>query len=253
LAGKGFVMRFASTGQPAAGCPRSCGFPRSKSDLLHRPSLNTARGQGQLDHDADLRLVDRGHLAAVDEAELDDVDRELGVVAGLQRLPDQIAHIVTATSAGIGVAAGQSLSEPVMFLERPAPVDAQAASDALLLHLPKQAVFGVIGRNPKFARRVIAGLSQRIEGLVRDLDRQALGSGRERFIAYLLRHGRSASWPFVVRLPVAKAELASQLNLTAEHFSRVLHELAHSGLLSIQGRQIMVTDRARLEGVMHPH
>ena len=151
--------------------------------------------------------------------------------------------------AGI-VGPGQSLGEPVMFLERPALVDAQAAGDALLLHLPKQAVFDEIDRNPKFARRMIAGLSQRIESLVRELDRQAQGSGRERFIAYLLRHGRGAAGPFVVRLPVAKAELAWQLNLTAEHFSRLLHELAQSGLLSLEGRQITVPDRARLEGVM---
>lgn len=152
--------------------------------------------------------------------------------------------------AGI-VGPGQSLGEPVMFLERPALVDAQAAGDALLLHLPKQAVFDEIERNPKFARRMIAGLSQRIESLVRELDRQALGSGRERFIAYLLRHGRGNPGPFVVRLPVAKAELASQLNLTAEHFSRLLHELAQAGLLSIEARQITVPDRARLEGAAH--
>ena len=152
--------------------------------------------------------------------------------------------------AGI-IGPGQSLGEPVMFLERPALVDAQAVSDALLLHLPKQAVFDEIERNPKFARRMMAGLSQRIESLVRELDRLALGSGRERLIAYLLRHGRGASGPYVVRLPVAKAELASQLNLTAEHFSRVLHELAQAGLLSIQGRQITVRARARLEAAMH--
>ena len=89
--------------------------------------------------------------------------------------------------AGI-VGPGRELGEPVMFLERPAVVDAQAASDALLLHVPEEAVFDAIERNPKFARRMIAGLSQRIEGLVRELDRQAIRSGRERFIAYLLRH-----------------------------------------------------------------
>jgi CRP-like cAMP-binding protein len=55
------------------------------------------------------------------------------------------------------VGPGRSFGEPVMFLERPTVVDAQAASDALLLHLPKEAVFEEIERNPKFARRMIAG------------------------------------------------------------------------------------------------
>lgn len=152
--------------------------------------------------------------------------------------------------AGV-VGPGQSFGEPVMFLERPAVVEAQAASDALLLLLPKQAVFHEIERNPKFARRMIAGLSQCIEGLVRELDRQALGSGRERLIAYLLRHGRGEVGPFVVRLPVAKAELASQLHLTAEHFSRILRELAQAGLVAIAGRQITVPSRERLQAAMH--
>jgi CRP-like cAMP-binding protein len=147
------------------------------------------------------------------------------------------------------VGPGQSFGEPVMFLDRPALVDAQAACDALLLHLPKQAVFDEIERNPRFALRVIAGLSQRVESLVREMDRQSLGSGRARFMAYLLRlgHGQDRTAPFVITLPAAKAEIASQLNLTPEHFSRILHELVAAGLLQVQGRRIVVNDLARLQ------
>ena len=147
------------------------------------------------------------------------------------------------------VGPGQCLGEPVMFLERPALVDAQAAGDALLLHLPKQSVFDEIERNPKFALRMIAGLSQRIESLVRELDRQSLASGRERFITYLLRHGRGQdrTAPLVVTLPAAKAEIASQLNLTPEHFSRILHELVAAGQVQVQGRRITIPDVNRLQ------
>jgi CRP-like cAMP-binding protein len=145
------------------------------------------------------------------------------------------------------VGPGQCFGEPVMFLERPALVDAQAVGDALLLHLPKQSMFEEIERNPKFARRMIAGLSKRVESLVRELDRQALGSGRGRFIAYLLRQRHDRATPLVVTLPAAKAEIASQLNLTPEHFSRILHELATAGLLQIQGRRITVPDLNRLQ------
>lgn len=144
------------------------------------------------------------------------------------------------------VGPGQSFGEPVMFLERAALVDALAASDALLLYLPKATVFEEIERNPKFARRMIGGLSRRVESVVRELERQALGSGRERFGAYLLRHGHDRTAPLVVKLPVAKAEIASQLNLTPEHFSRILHELAAAGLLQVQGRTINVPDPNRL-------
>ncbi|MBS1176833.1 MAG: Crp/Fnr family transcriptional regulator [Proteobacteria bacterium] len=50
-----------------------------------------------------------------------------------------------------------------------------------------------------------------------------------------------------VTLPAAKGEIASQLNLTPEHFSRILHELADAGLLHIEGRKIVVPDRHRLQ------
>lgn len=146
------------------------------------------------------------------------------------------------------VGAGRSFGEPVMFLERPALVDAEAAGDALVLQLPKEAVFAEIERSPRFARRVVAGLSQRIESLVHELERQALSSGRARLIDYLVRRAGHHPGPRLVMLPATKAAVASQLNLSPEHFSRLLHELAAAGLLQVEGRRITVPDVERLAG-----
>lgn len=146
------------------------------------------------------------------------------------------------------VGPGRSFGEPVMFLERPAVVDAEAAGDALVLHLPREAVFAEIDRSPRFARRIIASLSQRIESLVHELDRQSLGSGRARLVDYLVRRAGNHPGPRVLTLPATKAAIASQLNLTPEHFSRLLHELAAAGLLQVSGRQISVPDLQRLAG-----
>lgn len=144
------------------------------------------------------------------------------------------------------VGAGRSFGEPVMFLERPAMVDAEAATDALVLQLAKEAVFAEIERSPRFARRVIAGLSQRSESLVQELERQALGSGRERLVDYLVRRAGSGPGPRLFTLPATKAAIASQLSLTPEHFSRLLRDLAAAGLLQMQGRRISVPDVQRL-------
>jgi CRP-like cAMP-binding protein len=144
------------------------------------------------------------------------------------------------------VAAGRSFGEPVMFLERPALVDAEAAGDALVLQLPKEAVFAEIERSPRLARRIVASLSQRIESLVHELERQALGSGRARLIDYLVRRAGRHRGPQLVTLPATKAAIASQLNLTPEHFSRLLHELVAAGLLQVEGRRINVPDVERL-------
>lgn len=149
------------------------------------------------------------------------------------------------------VGPGQSFGEPVMFLERPTLVEAQAASDALVLLVPKASVFAELDRNPKFARQMIAGLSRRVEALVRELDRQAIGNGTARLAAYLLR--RADGQPSLsCTLPAGKAEVATQLNLSPEHFSRILHELAGAGLLQIQGRRIVVPNTHRLQQATTP-
>jgi CRP-like cAMP-binding protein len=146
--------------------------------------------------------------------------------------------------AGV-VLPGHSFGEPVMFLERPALVDAEAATDALVLHLPKEAVFEEIERNPRFARRLIAGLSTRLEALVQQQERHDLGGGRARLADYLLRQaGERVEAPFA--LPAAKAAVAAHLRLTPEHFSRLLHELAAERLLRVEGRRITLLQPSRL-------
>ncbi|MFO1286535.1 MAG: Crp/Fnr family transcriptional regulator [Rubrivivax sp.] len=144
------------------------------------------------------------------------------------------------------VGAGHSFGEPMMFLERPAVVDAEAATDALVLRLPREAVFEEIERSPRFARRIIAGLSQRVESLVRELDRLALGSGRARLVDYLVRRAQRPAGASEFTLPSTKAAIASQLHLTPEHFSRLLHELAAARLLQVRGRHVVVPDVQRL-------
>lgn len=133
---------------------------------------------------------------------------------------------------------GQSFGEPVMFLDRPALVDAEAATDALVLHLPKEAVFAEIDRSPRFARRLIAGLSRRVESLVQQVERQHLGGGRERLAAYLLRQAGAEGEPFA--LPASKKAIAAHLDLTAEHFSRLLREFIEAGALRVEGRRLTV-------------
>ncbi|WBY00352.1 Crp/Fnr family transcriptional regulator [Ramlibacter tataouinensis] len=146
-----------------------------------------------------------------------------------------------------GVAsAGRSFGEAVMFLERPAVVDAVAAGDALLLHLPREAVFEEIDRSPVFARRIIAALSARIESLVQEQGRQARGGGRQRVIDFLARVAEAGGGPDGVVLPASKASIAARLHVSPEHFSRLLRELQASGLLTVAGRRIVVPDVAAL-------
>lgn len=141
---------------------------------------------------------------------------------------------------------GQSLAEPLAFLDRKAVVTAEVTSDALLLQIPTQALFDELERDPVLARGLVVGLSRRVESLVQELALQALGNGTERFVAWLLRRGGDLQAPFAVTLPSTKRAIASHLNLTPEHFSRILQELQQAELLQVSGRTITVPHPARL-------
>lgn len=145
---------------------------------------------------------------------------------------------------------GQSFGEALMFLEKPYLVSSQALSDSLLLHVAKEVVFEEIDRDPKFARRMIAGLSRRLHQLVSDVEAYTLRSATQRVIGYLLRpqsEDEDVHKAAVVTLPASKSVIASRLNITPEHFSRILHELSNARLIEVDGRTVSILDMERLQ------
>ena len=143
------------------------------------------------------------------------------------------------------VRAGQSFGEALMFLDKPYIVFAQALCDSMVLHVAKDAVVDEIRRDAAFALRMLAGLSRRVHGLVRDVEAYTLRSSHERVIGYLLADADDAGTA-EVQLTPGKSVIASRLNMTPEHFSRILHELAVAGLIRVNGRAIRIPDLRRL-------
>lgn len=143
---------------------------------------------------------------------------------------------------------GMSFGEPVMFLDKPYMVDATTLADSMLLHVSNDVVYAEIERDPGFARRIIAGLSRRLQHLIADLEAVSLRSGTQRVIGYLLRDNPKAGATNTLRvtLPARKGVIASRLNLTHEHFSRVLRELIEASLIEVNGLQVTIPDVARL-------
>jgi len=147
------------------------------------------------------------------------------------------------------VGPGMSFGEAVMFLDKPCVVYAQTIIDSMLLFVAKQAVFDELDRDPGFARKMLGGLSRRLHGLVSDVEAYSMYSGAQRIIGYLLRDDDpDASHPPVleVNLPTSKNIIASRLNLTPQHFSRILHELTEARLIQVEGRIIRILDVDRL-------
>ncbi len=147
------------------------------------------------------------------------------------------------------IQAGQSFGEAIMFMEKPYIVFAQALTDSLLLHVSKQAVFDELARDHALCRKMLAGMAMRLHQLMNDVESYSLHSGKQRIIGYLLRELPEADTngsAVAVTLPANKGVIASRLNLTQEHFSRILHELTGLGLIVVEGRKIHIPSVANL-------
>ena len=150
------------------------------------------------------------------------------------------------------VGPGQSFGEALMFTDRPYVLYAQALADGLVLHVAQETIDAEIARDPKVARLMLAGLSRRLLGLIQDVEAYSLRSGIQRVIGYLLRgvddHGDAS--PVRVVFDVNKGVIASRLNLTPEHFSRILGELVREGLIAVSGAEITILDPVRLRAYL---
>lgn len=140
---------------------------------------------------------------------------------------------------------GSSFGEALMFMEKPYIVMAQALVDTMLLHVGKQVVFEEIERDARFARKMLAGMARRLHSLITDVESYSLQSGTQRLVGYLLRddlHKDGGEKSYVVTLPTSKAVMASRLNVTPEHLSRILHDLVAGGLIEVNGRDVRILD-----------
>lgn len=143
---------------------------------------------------------------------------------------------------------GMSFGEAAMFLEKPYLVTAQTLADSKLLHVAKDVVLNEVRENPDFSERVIEVICRHLYQGTVDLESYTLRSGTERVVDFLLNHELHTRFNGALRvtLPAKKGIIASRLNLTHEHFSRILHELMNKRLIEVDGRQVCISDIGRL-------
>jgi len=139
---------------------------------------------------------------------------------------------------------GQSFGEAPLFTERDYLTQAETLADSMLLHIARHALFAQIERNPGFARRLLVAMSRRLHGLISDVESYTLRSGSQRIVSYLLKDDPPEGT--LVMLAARKKMIASRLSLSPEYFSRVLHDMAHRGMVGIAGRSITILDIERL-------
>lgn len=143
---------------------------------------------------------------------------------------------------------GISLAQETVFTGRTYGLNAQALTDCTLLSIDKPALLAAIAEDASLALGMLTSAGQRQQMLMGDVEAEALHSGVQRVVRFLLHSPIDAAAPdLTVALPASKATIASRLSLTPEYFSRVLHELQSVGLIGIDKRAIRIPDPQRLQ------
>jgi CRP/FNR family transcriptional regulator, dissimilatory nitrate respiration regulator len=127
-----------------------------------------------------------------------------------------------------------------MLLQQPHLAFVKTTTDALLLHIDRDAMLQAAKVNFGFARELMTCVGRQFYGLVRDIESYSQ-TAKQRLIGYLLRQSqREASDD--IELVANKSLIASRLSLTPETLSRLFHDLAQEDMISIAGRRIRLLD-----------
>lgn len=140
---------------------------------------------------------------------------------------------------------GETFAEALMFLEHPyLPVSASALNVAEVISFDSIQFLNMLKQSPSTCLVMLGGMSQRIRGLVQEIDHLSVLTGRQRLSAYLLElAGESDS----LHLPIQKAVLASRLSIKPETFSRIIKQFRTTNTIEVRGSDIEILDKDKLQ------
>lgn len=144
-------------------------------------------------------------------------------------------------------------AEGVMFLEtQNYPLNATALSCARVCAFHNGTFLELLRESTGLCMTLLGDMSMRLHARINEIDALTLKNARLRVLAFLIDNlpDRSGD-PITLRLPAAKSVVASWLSVTPETLSRILHDLAREGIISIKGRNIRVRDPVGLRKAVY--
>jgi len=141
------------------------------------------------------------------------------------------------------VQSGQIFGDAMMFMESRLSISAQALVASSVFYIPKSIIYEELEINSRLLKKMLYRMAICLHQCMNDLESYTMCSGKQRIIEFLLREISVVDFErniATVYLPANKGVLASRLNLTQEHFSRILQDLSLEGLVFVEGRKIHV-------------
>jgi CRP/FNR family cyclic AMP-dependent transcriptional regulator len=146
---------------------------------------------------------------------------------------------------------GGSVAELPVFDGGNYPASVVAVEDSALLFVSKQDFQALVLTHPQVALKVLKVVGGRLRRLVGIIEELSFTTVRHRLGAYLFRlaqrEGKKVHDGVEVTLPANNQELAAQIGTVRELISRNLSRFQAEGVLTIDGRNVVIRDLKALE------
>ncbi len=128
------------------------------------------------------------------------------------------------------------------------PAHAVALKDCEILFFPKHGFEDFLKGNFKFSLVLFTLFSQRLRQLVHKIEELSLKEVPSRLATYLLLVAKTQG-DNEITLSINKMDLALYLGTTPETLSRVIKKLKERGLISVEGKKIVIEDEGSLSRI----
>ena len=149
--------------------------------------------------------------------------------------------------------AGSSVAELPVFDGGAYPASASAASDCSLIFISRNDFRALCLEHPEVALKVLRMVGLRLRRLVGIIEELSFTTVRHRLAALLLRLARGAgktSGRAEFTIAASNQELAAQIGTVRELVSRNLSRFQAEGLISLDGKTVVIPSVAKLEAEM---
>jgi CRP-like cAMP-binding protein len=141
---------------------------------------------------------------------------------------------------------GEVFAEALMFMDQPHyPVSSSALTDTIVVGIDAKDFKAMLWDSVDTCLLLLGAMSFRLRKLVHEIDTLTLHSGTCRVANYLLQHAPEDCQCF--DLDVAKSVIAARLSVKPETFSRIIKNLREHGIITIDGNNVTIHDRAALK------
>ncbi len=150
--------------------------------------------------------------------------------------------------------AGENFAEVAVLDGKPFPASAAALEPTELVFFPRQAFLELLRRYPDIAVNMLISLSRHLRHLTHVIHELSFKDVPQRLATYLLKlrmaqaeESPGSSQGPVVQLNLTKSQLAAALGTIPSTLSRAFYYLSNEGLIAVNGSQIELLDRDRLQ------